>query len=1284
MRPGETIAERFLIEREVASGGMGTVLRAVDRLSGEPVALKVMKKSNAATVERFVREAALLAELRHPSIVRHVAHGTTSAGEPWLAMEWLEGCDLDQRLSHGAVLSLEDALTVTRKIAEALQVLHARGLVHRDVKPSNVFLSGGEIARVKLLDFGTARGIRDVQGLTVSGAILGTPFYMAPEQARGSRDLDARVDVFALGTVLFQCLAGHPPFRSADVLALLAKIVLEAPPRLAEVAEGIPSEVDALVHAMLAKNRADRPRDGADVVERVTALSALGLEGTRSSRKSALGSDERRVLCVVLTGRPDAFAATVAHDRIESDPLAPIRVANELHGGQLERLADGSLLSVIAGSPSGASGVTDLAARAGRIALAIQRAFPGAAVSIATGRGELSARVPIGEALERASSSLPHAACVVRIDEGTAGLLDARFEIAGDEHGLVLRRERETPEATRKLLGKPTPFVGRERELSVLEGIFRQSVEEPMAQVALVTAEAGAGKSRLRHELVARMEKSERAPSVLFARGDSLRAGSPFGLVSQAIRRTAGVLDGEPIDVGRKKLRARISRNVSGESLDRIVAFVGELANVEFPDDAHEALRAARRDPLRMGDSMRAAFVDWLREECAQSPVLLVLDDLHWGDLPSIRFVDHALRTLHDAPLTALAIARPEVHQAFPGLFKERGLQEIRLGAVPRKASERLVREVLGDRANDETTAWILDRAQGNAFALEELIRAVASGNPGALPDTVLGMLEARLDALGSEAKRALRAASVFGETFWRGGVMALLGDDASGIDDCLSDLVAHEVIERRGTARIPSEGEYVFRHALVRDAAYAMLTSRDRTLGHRLAGDWLEKIGEHDAIALAEHFARGDEPSRSVEWFRRAAEQALEGDDLVAAIERADRGIASGAEGETLGALHLVRANALGWLGRNEEALDRAQEALVLLASGSAPFFRAAGEAMAACGRLGRVPSLIEVARKAQGIDAVEGALEAQLVALCRAMVPLTNCGALADAKATMERVHALSPSLSAIEPSTAAQVLEARAIVAGHEGDMWSMAAGFEKALVDYTRSGSQRDVALCLASLGWALVELGQLDSAEAALERSIALSERLGARGSRNWASFTQAEILGYRGDVERACSAMREVAETFRAQKNARQEGWSRIHLSLLLSARGEFATAEREASAAHDVLLATRPLLSLALAAQARALIGLGRVAEALDLARQAHEWPAHYDFLFTGDATLRLVLAEALDASGDREAARAAILAARDVVLHQASRATSPEASAQYLALPDRARTLALADAWS
>src|SRR5262249_6055397 len=173
------------------------------------------------------------------------------------------------------------------------------------------------------------------------------------------------------------------------------------------------------------------------------------------------------------------------------------------------------------------------------------------------------------------------------------------------------------------------------------------------------------------------------------------------------------------------------------------------------------------------GDQVRGAWEEWVVAECRGGPVLLVLDDLHWGDLPTVKFVEAALRETRELPFMVLALARPEVHGSFPGLWAERGVQEVRLGGLGRKASERLVRAAIAD-ADEATVAGVVDRAGGNALFLEELIRAVAE-HRSELPPTVLAMVAARLEELDPEARRALRAASVFGEVFWRSGVAALL-----------------------------------------------------------------------------------------------------------------------------------------------------------------------------------------------------------------------------------------------------------------------------------------------------------------------------------------------------------------------------------------------------------------------------------------------------------------------------------------------------------------------------
>ncbi|MFY0579420.1 serine/threonine-protein kinase [Cystobacter fuscus] len=162
---------------------MGSVFQAEDTLDGRIVALKFMHATaDTRGARRFVREARLLAELHHPGIVAHVAHGLTQSGLPFLAMEWLEGEDLAQRLARGP-LSLEETLRLMSRVAEALSVAHARGIIHRDLKPSNLFLRQGQAEAAVVLDFGLARHQFESQVLTGSAMLLGTPRYMAPEQA---------------------------------------------------------------------------------------------------------------------------------------------------------------------------------------------------------------------------------------------------------------------------------------------------------------------------------------------------------------------------------------------------------------------------------------------------------------------------------------------------------------------------------------------------------------------------------------------------------------------------------------------------------------------------------------------------------------------------------------------------------------------------------------------------------------------------------------------------------------------------------------------------------------------------------------------------------------------------------------------------------------------------------------------------------------------------------------------------------------------------------------------
>ena len=335
LKAGDVLSDRFVVERHAGSGGMGWVYRALDRVTGDAVALKVMA-SRGQHEDRFAQEGRVLAELNHPAIVRYVAHGETTQGQPFLAMEWLQGEDLAKRLGRER-LTVGASLEVARRVAAGLAAAHERGLVHRDVKPSNVLLVEGQPAQAKLLDFGIVR--KDLSGMaptpppmTRSGMVLGTVGYMSPEQAIAERNLDARADVFALGCVLFECLTGEPVFSGDHVVAVLAKVLREEAPRVRAVRPELPEALDALVARMLSKDRGSRPEHGGAVLRELVALGSVAGGAPEVAPRASVGlsGGEQRmtsVMLAVVPGEPQRVGEVV-----------------QKHGGDLARLANGALL----------------------------------------------------------------------------------------------------------------------------------------------------------------------------------------------------------------------------------------------------------------------------------------------------------------------------------------------------------------------------------------------------------------------------------------------------------------------------------------------------------------------------------------------------------------------------------------------------------------------------------------------------------------------------------------------------------------------------------------------------------------------------------------------------------------------------------------------------------------------------------------------------------------------------------------------------------------------------
>src|SRR5881275_1194984 len=252
------LAGRYTIERELGRGGMATVYLAQDRKHHRQVAIKVLKPELAAALgpERFLREIDTAARLTHPHILPLHDSGE-AAGLLYYVMPYVEGETLRDRLEREGQLPLEEAVRITREVASALSYAHSHDVVHRDIKPENILLSGGEAV---VADFGIARALvaAGADKLTDTGLAVGTPGYMSPEQAMAEPRIDGRADTYALGCVLYEMLAGHPPFLGTTAQEILARHTLDPVPPLRTIRREVPAAVEHAVLKALAKSPADR------------------------------------------------------------------------------------------------------------------------------------------------------------------------------------------------------------------------------------------------------------------------------------------------------------------------------------------------------------------------------------------------------------------------------------------------------------------------------------------------------------------------------------------------------------------------------------------------------------------------------------------------------------------------------------------------------------------------------------------------------------------------------------------------------------------------------------------------------------------------------------------------------------------------------------------------------------------------------------------------------------------------------------------------------------------
>ncbi|HEX2638461.1 MAG TPA: serine/threonine-protein kinase [Gemmatimonadales bacterium] len=260
------IADRYTLDRDLGRGGMASVVLARDLQHDRMVALKVLHPELAPTVggDRFKREIRVAARLQHPNILSVLDSGETPGGQLWFTMPFVEGENVYERLQRVQQFAPAEALRIATAAASALAYAHEQGVVHRDIKPDNILLSGDQVL---VADFGVARAVSEVaEKLTATGMIVGTPTYMSPEQASGDKAIDGRSDIFALGCVVYEMLAGEPPFKGPNPQATLMRRFM-GPPRPLRPMVQIPEHVEHAIVRALAKDPGERYATAAEFAE---------------------------------------------------------------------------------------------------------------------------------------------------------------------------------------------------------------------------------------------------------------------------------------------------------------------------------------------------------------------------------------------------------------------------------------------------------------------------------------------------------------------------------------------------------------------------------------------------------------------------------------------------------------------------------------------------------------------------------------------------------------------------------------------------------------------------------------------------------------------------------------------------------------------------------------------------------------------------------------------------------------------------------------------------------
>ncbi len=988
--PGTEIAG-YRILSEVGRGGSATVYLADHPGLGRRVALKILSSELAeddAFAARFSQEARIAAGMEHPNVLPVYDAGEWE-GLLYIAMRYVDGTDLAGILERKGASSLEWALPILSQIAAALDAAHAKGLVHRDVKPANILIDPGAGPggrdHAYLTDFGLARPALGASGLTKAGEIYGTIDYMPPEQLSGGV-VDARSDIYAFSCLAYACLTGAPPFRRDTMLATAAAQMHEAPTPPSLLRPDLPVALDEPLTRGLAKDKASRYRSAFELVEAVSA--AIG--ASSADMLSAVHHVEPGLAVAARESRKTVTIAVLEVEVERADDLDPellrtieARVAEEtrsvfrLRDAMVEPMLEGPMLAVL--------GVPELheddALRAVDAAVELREAVrrlggefetPSALnlvfrCGIGTGTVVVDDGAPRGAAM---SGQVLGVASRIRSAGASGDILidDATHRLV---HGSVSAEPYDpspVPNATvfRVLDVHPKPpssaelgpFVGRSRELAMLRQALSHVIADRACHVLTILGPAGVGKSRLLGEF---LDESGAQANVVTGRCLSYGRGITYWPLAEMVRQAAGISEDDTQERALQRI-AEIFDVEDGPTLaERVGGLLGLADAVGSPQEAFSAVRR------------------FFEAQARRRPIVLVFEDVHWAEPALLDLIEHVADLSNDAPMLVVCPAREEFLETRPGWGGGRpNATSILLEPLDEMESADLVRHLLSQTAIPAMVqARVSQAAGGNPLFVEELVRMliderlIARGAAGqwtvagdltslAIPPTIQALLAARLGRLEVSERDLLGCGSVEGAVFHAGSVGELLGADGD-LQVRLGSLARKGLI-RPTASEFAGEEAFRFRHQLIRDAAYETVRKQDRATFHARFAAWLQaragaRATEYDEI-LGYHL-------EAAFGYRRE----------LARLEESDRQIARSAAGflGSAGRRALARSD----MPAAANLLSRARELVLDDDSSRLDLGVALSDALIEVGQLPRAEQVLDetIAEAAKAGDRVRGA---------------------------------------------------------------------------------------------------------------------------------------------------------------------------------------------------------------------------------------------------------------------------------------------------------------------